>query len=263
MSRVLAVIPARFSSTRFPGKPLAPLGHGTLLEEVWRRTGEGQRIDTLVVATDDERIAEAARGFGAEVAMTSKEHPSGTDRAAEVLRSRPEAFEVILVVQGDEPLLTGSSLDRLVDCFDNDAPAIATLAEPLADPAELFDPNVVKVVTDDAGRALYFSRSPIPYHRGEGHDDASDDDFRAALLQRPGGLSGYRKHQGLYAYSRRALLEITQLEPSGLESDEKLEQLRALQAGYAIRVMDSDFRSVPVDTPEDLKRVAIMLTEAN
>jgi 3-deoxy-manno-octulosonate cytidylyltransferase (CMP-KDO synthetase) len=229
-----------------------------MIEEVWRRSCEAKRIDALVVATDDERIASAARGFGADVAMTASDHPSGTDRAAEVLRSRQEAFEVVLVVQADEPLLTGSSLDRLVDCFDGEPPAIATLAEPLGDPDELFDPNVVKVVTDDTGRALYFSRSPIPYHRG-----GSGEDFRSALRARPAGLGGYRKHQGLYAYSRRALLEIAQLEPSSLELDERLEQLRALQAGYTIRVLDSDFRSIPVDTPEDLKRVAIMLTEAN
>lgn len=261
MSRVLAVIPARFSSTRFPGKPLAPLGNGTMIEEVWRRAGESKRIDALVVATDDERIATAARGFGAEVAMTSPQHPSGTDRAAEVLRGRAEPFEVILVVQGDEPLVTPTCLDRLVDCFDRDAPAMATLSEPLADPLELFDPGVVKVVTDDRGRALYFSRSPIPYHRGDAGSLAAD--FSAQLGRRPGGMAGYRKHQGLYAYSRRALLELTRLSPAMLEKDEGLEQLRALQAGYSIRVIDSDFRSISVDTPEDLKRVVTMLTEAN
>ena len=138
---------------------------------------------------------------------------------------------------------------------------MATLSEQLDDPAELFNPNVVKLVTDDHGRALYFSRSPLPYHRGE--ETRLQADFRSALAARPNGLSGYRKHQGLYAYSRRTLLKLTQMEPSSLERDEGLEQLRALQAGCSIRVIESDFRSFSVDTPEDLKRVATMLTEAN
>jgi 3-deoxy-manno-octulosonate cytidylyltransferase (CMP-KDO synthetase) len=232
-----------------------------MLEEVWRRSKESSKIDTLIVATDDERILEAAQGFGAEATMTSDTHASGTDRAAEVLRGRSEAFEIILVIQCDEPLLTASALDRLIACFDSDAPDMATLSEPLDDLEELFDPNVVKLVTDDHGRALYFSRSPLPYHRGS--ETRLQLDFRNALADRRGGLEGYRKHQGLYAYTRLALLELTQMEPSNLERDEGLEQLRALQAGYKIRVIESDFRSFSVDTPEDLKRVATMLTEAN
>jgi 3-deoxy-manno-octulosonate cytidylyltransferase (CMP-KDO synthetase) len=232
-----------------------------MIEEVWRRVREAGKIDELVVATDDERIADAAGGFGAQVAMTSPDHPSGTDRAAEVLRNRSETFEIVLVVQGDEPLVTGSSLDRLVDCFDDAATDMATLSEPLEDIDELFDPGVVKIVTDDHGRALYFSRAPIPYHRGDATRLRAD--FRDTLGKRPAGLSGYKKHQGIYAYSRRALLDITGLQPSVLETDEGLEQLRALQAGYSIRVIESDFQSLSVDTPEDLERVAIMLTEAN
>ena len=193
--------------------------------------------------------------------MTSDTHASGTDRAAEVLRSRSETFEIILIIQCDEPLLSAGALDRLVACFDSNAPDMATLSEPLEDIEELFDPNVVKLVTDDHGRALYFSRSPLPYHRGA--ETRLQANFRRALADRPGGLTGYSKHQGLYAYTRRALLELTQMEPSDLERDEGLEQLRALQAGYEIRVIESDFRSFSVDTPEDLKRVATMLTEAN
>ena len=231
-----------------------------MLEEVWRRSTESSRIDALVVATDDERIADAARGFGAEVLMTADTHASGTDRSAEVLRNRSEAFQVVLVIQCDEPLLRAASLDRLIDCFDSDAPDLATLSEPLGNIEELFNPNVVKVVVDDRGHALYFSRSPLPFHRGPGKQLQTD--FRLALSERRGGLSGYLKHQGLYAYSRRALLELTRMEPSSLERDEGLEQLRALQAGYSIRVIESDFRSFSVDTPEDLKRVAKMLTEA-
>jgi 3-deoxy-manno-octulosonate cytidylyltransferase (CMP-KDO synthetase) len=232
-----------------------------MLEEVWRRSSKSSRIDALVVATDDGRIADAAQEFGAQVAMTSNTHVSGTDRAAEVLRSRSETYDVILVVQCDEPLLTGTCLDRLIACFDTDAPDMATLCEPLDDAEDLFNPNVVKVVTDDRGHALYFSRSPLPFYRGG--ETRLEADFRPALADRPGGLAGYRKHQGLYAYTRRTLLELTQMQPSSLERDEGLEQLRALQAGCNIRVIDSDFRSFSVDTPEDLKRVATMLTEAN
>ena len=165
MPLVLGVIPARFASTRFPGKALAPLADGTLLEQVWRRAVRAQRIDRIVVATDDARIRDAAIAFGADVAMTSAEHPSGTDRVAEVLRGSDERFEFVLNIQGDEPLLTPSSLDRLVDALVGGGAEMATLAEPLDDEREWFDPNVVKVVVRADGTALYFSRAPIPYHR--------------------------------------------------------------------------------------------------
>jgi 3-deoxy-manno-octulosonate cytidylyltransferase (CMP-KDO synthetase) len=254
MVRVLGVIPARFASTRFPGKPLAPLGDGTLLSQVWRRVGAARRIDRVLVATDDTRIAEAARGFGAEVELSSPDHPSGTDRVAEVAARAGQGYDLVLNVQGDEPLVTPTSLDRLVDALDG-APdlGMATLAEPLESVGDLFDPNVVKVVTARDGRALYFSRAPIPFHRGAG---ALRTDFRDALAGRPGGLRGYRKHQGLYLYRAEVLRALAVLPPSPLELDEGLEQLRALEAGIAIGVVDSDFRSVGVDTPADLERAA-------
>ncbi len=259
---VLGVIPARFASTRFPGKALAPLGGRTLLERVWRRASDARRIERLVVATDDERIAAACRAFGAEAIMTSPAHASGTDRVAEVALGLERVFTVIVNVQGDEPFVTGTSLDLLVDAFESERPPeMATLAEPLAGADEIFDPNVVKVVTALDGRALYFSRAPIPYHRGSATRLAAD--FRGGLLGRPGGLAGYRKHQGIYAYRRETLLALTRLRPSPLEMDEGLEQLRALEAGLAIRVLDSDFHSVAVDTPEDLARAESLLAEAH
>jgi 3-deoxy-manno-octulosonate cytidylyltransferase (CMP-KDO synthetase) len=264
MDRVLGVIPARFASTRFPGKLLAPLGDGTLIEQVWRRMSAARAIDRVIVATDDRRIAEAARGFGAEVQMTSAAHRSGTDRIAEVVRALPaaEAPGVVVNVQGDEPLVSPHSLDRLVEQLERDPDCqLATLAEPLEDRDALFDPNVVKVVTATGGRALYFSRAPIPYHRG---DRATlEPDFRRALAERAGGLAGYRKHQGVYAYRREALLRLAALPPSPLELDEGLEQLRALEAGFSVTVVDSDFRSLGVDTPADLERVSRLLTEAH
>ncbi len=262
MARALGVIPARYGSTRFPGKPLAPLGGRTLLERVFRRASEAKRLEKVVVATDDERIVEACRGFGAEAVMTSSEHASGTDRIAEAILGMDRGFGVVVNVQGDEPFVTPTSLDRLVEAFDGERPpAIATLAEPFASVEELFDPNAVKIVTALDGRALYFSRSPIPYHRGEATRLSAD--FRAALGGRPGGLAGYRKHQGIYAYRRETLLALTRLRPTSLERDEGLEQLRALQAGLAIRVLDSDFHSVAVDTPEDLARAEARLGETD
>jgi 3-deoxy-manno-octulosonate cytidylyltransferase (CMP-KDO synthetase) len=231
-----------------------------MIEEVWQRSNAADAIDRLVVATDDSRVFDAAREFGAEAMMTSDTHPSGTDRVAEVARTAGAEYDVVLNIQGDEPLLTPTSLDRLIDVFSGTAPPqMATLAEPIEDSEELFDPNVVKLVTAGDGRALYFSRSPIPFHRGAATRLSSD--FRHQLSRREGGLGGYRKHQGIYAYTRPALLELTRLAPSALELDEGLEQLRALQAGFTIRVVDSDFRSLSVDRPEDLERAAQRLAE--
>ena len=258
MPRAIGVIPARFESTRFRGKPLAPLGDGVLVEAVWRRTVAARSLERVLVATDDERILRACGEFGAEARMTSTDHASGTDRIAEVAREIGEEFDIVVNVQGDEPLVTPTSLDTLVGVLAGspDAP-MATLYEPMADPDELLDPNVVKVVTDSTDRALYFSRSPIPFHRGPG--PGSVPDLRSALAGRAGGMRGYRKHQGIYAYRREALLELAAMPVSPLERDEGLEQLRALEAGWTIRLAASDFRSVGVDTPEDLERVSAML----
>lgn len=260
MKRALGVIPARYASTRFPGKILASLNGKPLVEQVWRRVILAERLDRVVVATDDERIAVACRKFGAEVEMTSPEHPSGTDRVAEVAGNASGLFDVVINVQGDEPFVTGTSIDRLVAAFDgDDPPEMATLVEPIACVEDLFDPNHAKVVSTRDGRALYFSRAPIPYHRGSAC--VLEADFRSALERRPGALAGYWKHQGIYAYRPDVLFELTRMEPSPLERDEGLEQLRALQAGFTIRVMESDFRSVTVETEADLERAAAALVE--
>lgn len=262
MKRALGVIPARYASTRFPGKILASLGGTTLLEQVWVRVRLARRLDRVVIATDDDRIARTAKEFGAEVEITSADHPSGTDRVAEVA-ARQRDFDVVVNIQGDEPFVTPSSIDRLVEAFDGGSPPeMATLVEPLETIEDLFDPNHVKVVTSLEGRALYFSRAPIPYYRGAATELAAD--FRTALSSRPGGLAGYFKHQGIYAYRLENLLALTRLPPSPLERAEGLEQLRALQAGFTVRVVQSDFRSVTVETPADLERAAAQLaTEAN
>ena len=246
MLRALGVIPARYASTRFRGKPLAPLGNRTLLEEVWRKAVGATRLSRLIIATDDQRIVESCTGYGAEVWMTSERHLSGTDRAAEVLMrclEQGETYDVVLNVQGDEPLISPASLDRLLAVFEAEpAPEMATLSEALSGEDEFLDPNVVKVVTDDSGRALYFSRAPIPHPRSGTPD-----------------LAVCRKHQGIYAYRSDVLARLTRMPAAALETVESLEQLRALAAGYTIQVIESDFHSIGVDTPEDLKRVAALL----
>jgi len=262
MPRVLGVIPARYASTRFPGKPLAPLGDSTLIEVVWRAASASRRLDRLIVATEDRRIAEHVEGFGGEAMLTAPDHPSGTDRAAEVARALDESFSIVVNVQADEPLLRATSVDRLLEAFDRQpVPDMATLAEPITSVEELFDPHMVKMVVDSRGRALYFSRSPIPYRRGAG--PALPADFRENVEPLDGALTGFLKHPGVYAYTRSTLLELARLGPSALERSEGLEQLRALEAGFVIQVLDSDFCSLPIDTPADLERVARFMTEAN
>jgi 3-deoxy-manno-octulosonate cytidylyltransferase (CMP-KDO synthetase) len=219
-------------------------------------------LDRLIIATDDRRIAEESTRIGAESMMTSPDHLTGTDRVAEVVESLDGKYDIAINIQGDEPLLTPTSIDNVIEVFDRPpVPDMATLAEPIVSIEELFDPNAVKLVTDSRGRALYFSRSPIPFFRGSLAE--MEIDFRKSLRERRAGLAGFRKHPGIYAYTRQTLLELTRLEPSSLELDEDLEQLRALEAGYVIQVVNSDFCSFPVDTPADLERAAKLVTEAD
>ena len=236
MPSVTAIIPARWASTRFPGKPLALLRGKPLVQHVWERANRAKSVGRVIVATDDMRIAEAAAAFGAEVAMTSPRHPTGTDRLAEVAAKLPSA-RIILNVQGDEPDIAPATIDRLTrELLDNPRLGMATAANPVTDPADVLNPNVVKVVTDRAGRALYFSRSVIPHDR-----DAA------------GGVR-YLRHQGIYAYRRKVLLDFVRWKPTPLEQAEKLEQLRALENGVAIGVIVVRRSSVGVDAPEDLVR---------
>jgi 3-deoxy-manno-octulosonate cytidylyltransferase (CMP-KDO synthetase) len=213
----------------------------------------------VIVATEDPRIVEACQTYGAETMLTSAEHASGTDRAAEAVRRAGDEFDVVVNIQGDEPFVTPTAIDRLVAAFDERPElAMATLAEPLELEEDLFDPSAVKVVAGSDGSALYFSRAPVPYHRGAATRLRAD--FRERLKTRPGGLAGYWKHQGIYAYRPATLLALTRMPPSPLEIDEGLEQLRALQAGIRILVLASDFRSIAVDTPADLARAAAHLS---
>ncbi|HEV8701212.1 MAG TPA: 3-deoxy-manno-octulosonate cytidylyltransferase [Candidatus Polarisedimenticolia bacterium] len=240
----VGVIPARYRSTRFPGKPLALIDGKALVLRVLERARAAGRIDRLLVATDDERIASAVVASGGEVVMTSAAHVSGTDRLAEVARSL--SADLFVNIQGDEPLVDPRDIDRLVECLDADpACDMATLCEPLRDAREARDPNVVKVVCDLSGRALYFSRSAIPYVP-EGRDGGS-------------ASPPWLRHVGLYAYRRGFLLEFASWGPGALESLEGLEQLRAIERGRTMRVLPARGRYHGVDTPEDVLAVEQVL----
>jgi 3-deoxy-manno-octulosonate cytidylyltransferase (CMP-KDO synthetase) len=244
-SRVVVIIPARYESTRLPGKPLADLGGRPMIQHVYERARRASGIERVLIATDDERIRAAVERFGGDVVMTSRHHPTGTDRIAEVARSL-EA-DVIVNVQGDLPLLDPAMVDAAAAPLRAEAGLpMATLKTPIHGREELANPNVVKVVTDRDGYALYFSRTPVPHHR----DGAGD------------GVLAYR-HIGLYVYRRDFLLSFAKLAPTPLEQAERLEQLRALEWGFRIRVTEVPEAAVEVDTPADLERVRTAIGAAN
>lgn len=245
------VIPARFASARLPGKPLQMLAGKPLLQWVHQAALAAGATQTLI-ATDDERVLAAAAGFGAAARLTSAAHASGTDRIAEVaLHAGWAADEVVVNLQGDEPMMPPELLRQVAGLLEQHADAdIATLATPIDSTEVLCDPNVVKVVTDPQGRALYFSRAPIPWNR----------DPLAAGSAGPGSHAGARRHIGVYAYRVSALQRLSRLPPSPLETIEKLEQLRALECGMRIRVADAQAQPGPdVNTIEDLTRAARLL----
>jgi 3-deoxy-manno-octulosonate cytidylyltransferase (CMP-KDO synthetase) len=238
---VLAVIPARYGSTRFPGKPLADLDGRPMLEHVYRRATACPLVSRVIVATDDLRIATRVNEFGGEVRLTRPDHQTGTDRLAEVAATID--CDIIVNVQGDEPLLDPRSITEALGPFSDPSISMTTLYRRITDPAELTNPNIVKIVLDRAGFALYFSRAPIPHAR----------DPR-------GGWPPLYRHVGLYAYRRSALLVLATLEPTPLERTEVLEQLRALEHGIRIRAVETAYDSIGVDTPEDLDLVRRLLT---
>ncbi|MEO6808171.1 MAG: 3-deoxy-manno-octulosonate cytidylyltransferase [Isosphaeraceae bacterium] len=240
MPEIVAVIPARFASTRLPGKPLLAETGRPLIQHVVDAARRATRLTRVIVATDDPRIAEAVARFGGEAVLTRADHPSGTDRVAEVAAALPDAT-IIVNLQGDEPEISGATLDQVVKLLEDDPEApMATLATPIHDIETYHDLSCVKVVCSRQGRALYFSRSPIPHHR-DGPPEGK------------GTPLGYL-HLGLYAYRRDFLLRLAALPPSPLESAEKLEQLRVLESGQPIAVGIVDEPSVGIDTPEDYRR---------
>jgi 3-deoxy-manno-octulosonate cytidylyltransferase (CMP-KDO synthetase) len=231
---VLGVIPARYASSRFPGKSLALIAGKPMVQHVWERAARCCRIDRLIIATDDDRIAAAARSFGAEVQITRADHQSGSDRVAEVAQSHPH--ELVVNIQGDEPLIDYNAIQAAIVALESAPGAqMATLGKMITNPAEVENPNVVKVVKDLAGNAIYFSRYPIPYQRG--------------------GPVAIFKHIGLYAYRREFLLQYSAMPVGPLEKAECLEQLRALENGHRIAVAETAYDSLGVDTPEDLEEI--------
>ena len=241
MGKIIGLIPARWGSTRFPGKALEPIAGKPLIQHVWQRCLGAGKLDGVIVATDDMRIAETAFGFGAEVAMTSSRHASGTDRVAEVAARLGRGVSHVINIQGDEPTIAPALIDRLAATLQRDRTLqMVTAANLLHDPDEIRNPNCVKVVLAKDGRALYFSRGVIPHPFG--------------LEAGAPGVT-FHRHQGIYGYERRFLAQFVRWRPTPCERAERLEQLRALEHGVRIRVLVTEYLSLGVDTPEDIRKV--------
>ncbi len=258
MPKAVAIIPARFNSTRFPGKPLATLKGKSIIQHVYEHASSAKLLSSVVVATDDKRIFDAVVSFGGRAVMTSGRHASGTDRIAEVAVNTDCDF--VVNVQGDEPFITPEMVDEVVELlYNDDEVAISTLAKRTTDLNEIFSPNVVKVVMNDKGIAMYFSRAPIPFYR---------DEWRTESGVKSQELSGFQfltlnsklltlscyKHIGIYGFRKDALLQFVSLKESRLEQIEKLEQLRALEAGMKIKVKETEYDTFGIDTIEDLRK---------
>jgi 3-deoxy-manno-octulosonate cytidylyltransferase (CMP-KDO synthetase) len=251
MQKTVAIIPARYASTRFPGKPLALLGGKPVIQWVWENVSAMPELACAVVATDDERIAEAVEGFGGRAVMTASTHRSGTDRCGEVvrkLREEGQTFDVAINVQGDEPFVRQEQLRSLVDCFADGEVQIATLKTAIHSTAELMSPNNVKVVCDLRGRALYFSRQPLPHVRGVEPEQWMEH-------------HPYFKHVGIYAFRTETLEALVRLQQSPLELCESLEQLRWLENGYEIQVKETAVANIGIDTPADMALAEQYLTK--
>ncbi len=244
--KIVAIIPARHASTRFPGKVVAPLAGKPLVIHTYERTCQASLVSEAIIATDDDRVRDAAQSYGAAVAMTRAEHASGTDRIAEVAETLDA--DIIVNVQADEPLIDPATIDATIQpLLDSADVPMATARHLISDPRDLNDPNVVKVVCDPKGRALYFSRASIPHIRdAESHGISTQDHWQ---------------HIGLYVYRKDFLLEYARMSATPLEKLENLEQLRVLENGYRIAVVDTEYRSIGVDTPGDLERVREILEQ--
>lgn len=237
--KFIGIIPARYASTRFPGKPLALLGGKPVIQHVYEKVAAV--LEAAYVATDDERIYDVVKSFGGQVVMTRTDHKSGTDRIEEAIEKIGGEWDVVVNVQGDEPFVAKSQLDTICHCFDDPTTQIATLGKPFESMEAVQNPNSPKIVVDNMGFAMYFSRSVIPYLRGK--------EMSSWLTHYP-----FLKHLGIYAYRKDVLRQVTQLPQSSLEIAESLEQLRWLQNGFKIKVGTTDVETVGIDTPQDLER---------
>lgn len=247
--KTIAIIPARYASTRFPGKPLADLGGKPVVEWVYRGVSEIELVDEVCVATDDERIAAAVKQFGGNCVMTRTDHKSGTERCGEVvekMKAEGKVFDIVLNVQGDEPFVNKEQITTLLAAFNDNKTEIATLAKRITSTEELTSPNNVKVITDEYNIALYFSRTPIPYVRDCSIEQWVDKHY-------------YLKHIGIYAYLSNVLKNLVELDTTPLEESEKLEQLRWLEHGYVIKVLETECENIGIDTLEDLEAARLRL----
>lgn len=237
--KVLAVIPSRYASTRYPGKPLQKIGGKSMVQRVYEQVSKATRIDKAIVATDDERIFSHIQDFGGEVMMTAEHHQNGTERCAEIIETLYDDFDVVLNIQGDEPFILPEQVDQLAGCFEDETTDIATLIKQTESHEQLFSPNTAKVIFNSDFKALYFSRQAIPHLRG-----IPQNEWIARKV--------HYLHVGVYGYRKDVLRDIVKLPLSALESLEMLEQLRWLENGYTISVRQTDYQSISVDTPEDL-----------
>lgn len=243
--KIAGIIPARYGSTRFPGKPLAMIHGKSMIRRVYEQASKARELSLVMVATDDDRIVKEVENFGGKVMMTSPQHRSGTERCGEVIRNLDEKFDVAVNIQGDEPFIDPEKIDLLCGMFKNPAVEIATLSSVIGDVDELENPNVVKVVTALDGKALYFSRSVIPFLRNKTQGEKTDS-------------HPYRRHLGIYAYRCEVLHKIVTLGESALEKAESLEQLRWLENGFSIYVRETQSEGSAVDTPDDLSKIINM-----
>lgn len=243
----IVIIPARYDSTRFPGKPLYPLKGMPVIQHVYENAKRANLADDVIVATDSETIFERVLAFNGRAIMTDKKHPSGTDRIAEVAASLD--YDIIVNVQGDEPLIRPEMIDDVIAILNDERASIGTLIKKIEDPAEIIDPNVVKVIFDKDRFAIYFSRAPVPFYRDEWKtlEQVRFKSHESRVL--------IYKHIGIYSYRRGVLLSLAGTEQTELEKAEKLEQLRAIESGMKIKVKETFFETYGVDTPEDLERV--------
>ena len=238
--KILGVIPARYASTRFPGKPLVDINGKTMIRRVYEQAVKAN-LNKVVVATDDERIASEVKSFGGEFILTSDQHQSGTDRCAEVATKLP-GFDIVVNIQGDEPFIDPEQISLLTSCFLDEKVKLATLIKEIKENSELFNANIPKVVINNNQQAIYFSRNPIPFIRNADQENWKNN-------------HQFYKHIGIYAYKTATLLAITQLKPSSLELAESLEQLRWIENGYQIQTKVTSIETIAIDTPEDLQKI--------
>ena len=241
--KFIGIIPARFASSRFPGKPLAEIQGRTMVQRVYQQAKQSKILSEVYVATDDERIEGHVKEFGGKVVVTSRDHQSGTDRCFEAIKKIDRGnCDIVINIQGDEPFIHPAQIDKVGSCFKSEGIQIATLVKKINKKEELLNVNIPKVIFNKDKKAIYFSRTAIPYYRGK--------DISEAI-----SLHAYYKHIGIYAYRIEVLEAITQLSPTALELAESLEQLRWLENGYKINIEITELESIAIDTPEDLKRI--------